>query len=250
MNYFAITDIGRKYDHNEDFYALPEPNEKLAVQAEDIIQKGSLFVLCDGVGGLNAGEVASELTATWILRDYYATEGRNDLPDRLKTVIKAVNDRIYKLAHEHENYYGMGTTLVAVLFLNGKAHIFSVGDSRVYVLKNKVLIQLTEDQSEVWPLYKSGQISKDDLRHHPRNNIITSAVGIEKEVDLQYLEYAYGKKEKFLLCSDGLSDMTGDSDLRNILIRRQPLKKTVKKLVDTANENGGKDNITAIVIKI
>ncbi len=190
MDYHAKTDIGKKYEHNEDFYALPEPDEKHLIAQQEIDNRGKLFVLCDGVGGSNAGEIASELTATWILRDYYApgeSAGDNTgRPAKLKAVIHSVNDRIYALAHEHESYSGMGTTLVALLLLNHKAYIYSVGDSRVYIFKNKRLIQLTEDQSEIWPLYKSGQLSKDDLRHHPRNNIITMAIGIEKEIDLQY----------------------------------------------------------------
>lgn len=250
MEYYGITDIGRKYDHNEDYFVLPAPNEKLNIRPEDIQEKGSLFVVCDGVGGLNAGEVASELTATWIMRDYYALNGNDNLPGRLAEIIKAVNDRIYKLAREHESYSGMGTTLAATLILNGKAHLYSAGDSRVYLLRDKQLRQLTEDQSEVWPLYKSGAVTKDDLRHHPRNNIITMAIGIEKEIDLQRHICECEKGDLLLLCSDGLSDMMGDSDLQTILLKRGPLKRTANLLVKTANKNGGKDNITAILIKI
>jgi len=250
MNYYAITDIGRKYDHNEDFYALPEANEKLTIHMKDITQKGGLFVLCDGVGGLNAGEVAGELTATWILRDYYAQQDLHNLPDKLTDVIYAVNSKIYNLAREHESYFGMGTTFVAVLLLNNKAFIYSAGDSRVYVLRNKQLTQLTEDQSEVWPLYKSGVLTKDDLRHHPRNNIITMALGIEKNILLQRYTFDYKKDDLFLLCSDGLTDMIGDNGLQEILLKHRTLKQIAKLLVNTANKNGGKDNITAVLIKI
>jgi len=251
MIYSAKTDIGKKYNHNEDSFVLPVPNKKYNINNLDIINMGELFVLCDGIGGYNAGEIASELTANWISKDYYSIKDISiNLPDKLEEIIKSVNIKIINLAKEHESYDGMGTTLVAVLFLKNKAFIYSVGDSRVYVLKDKKLIQITEDQSEVWKLYKDGEISKDDIRFHPRHNIITMSLGINRDINIQRYTYDYNIGEMFLLCSDGLTDMVGDMEIQNILLKNQSLDIITNKLIKTANKNGGKDNITAIVAKV
>ncbi len=254
MRYSARTDTGRKSDHNEDWFILPEPNDKYGVKRIDRKAMGSLFVLCDGMGGMNAGEVASELTASWIFRDYYTTFTSGTAPDSvLEDVILKVNEQIFKLASEHDEYRGMGTTLVAVLFLDGEAYIYSIGDSRVYLFRDKELSQLTEDQSEVWELYKSGNITKDELRTHPRNNIITMAIGTTKNLkaeDINCYQIKTRKKDLFLLCSDGLTDMISDEDVVSILNSRRTLKRKTTKLVDMANANGGRDNITTLLIKI
>lgn len=251
MRYFGKSDVGKKYDHNEDFFALPVSNPQTKISKQDIKTKGSLFLLCDGVGGLNAGEVASKLAVTWIMKEYYSDNREIDNPDeKLQKAILKTNFRLYDLAQEHDSYHGMGTTLVAALFIEEKVIVYSAGDSRLYNLRNEKLIQITEDQSEVWQLYKSGQISKDDLRFHPRNNIITVAIGTEKDTDLQRYVHDSQKGDLFLLCSDGLSDMVGDEDIRNILLRKGNMKKRVKNLINEANKNGGKDNISAILIEI
>jgi len=251
MKYYAKTDIGKKYDHNEDNYVLPKPNKKYNINKPDIINMGELFVLCDGISGSNAGEIASELTANWVFKDYYSIKDISiNLTDKLEEIIKSVNDKIISLASEHESYHGMGTTLVAVLALKNKAFIYSVGDSRAYILKGDNLKQITEDQSEVWQLYKAGEISKNDIRYHPRNNIITMSLGINKNIDIQRYVQEYNDGDMFLLCSDGLSDMLSDIEIKNILIKKQSLKRITKKLVKSANKNGGKDNITVIVVKM
>ncbi len=251
MNYSARTDIGKKYDHNEDAFVLPEPNKKYNVKNPDIKNKGKLFILCDGIGGANAGEVASELTANWIFRDYYSTENNNiNLTKRLKNIIQSVNLKIIQLANEYENYQGMGTTLVATLFLNNTTYIYSVGDSRAYLFNDKKLQQITEDHSEVWQLYKAGLISKDDLRHHPRNNIITMALGNNINIDIQQYECKYNKGDMFLICSDGLTDMVSEEEITRILNKDESLDKISKNLIQAANKNGGKDNITVIVISV
>jgi len=250
MKYYATTDIGRKYNHNEDAYALPEPNKKFSIDKPDTTNMGSLFVLCDGMGGANAGEIASNLTAHWILKDYYSRKSKNNHISDLKKIIKSVNTRIYNLAKENESYHGMGTTIVAVLIYEKKAYIFSVGDSRVYILRDFEFKQITEDQSEVWQLYASGEITKDEIRSHPRNNVLTMALGVSEEIELQEYEYPVQKRDMFLLCSDGLSDMIGDAEIKKILLRRKSLKRISNDLINAANKKGGKDNITTILIKI
>ena len=250
MEYYAKTDIGKKYDHNEDFYVLPEANEKYGIKNIDVKNKGMLFILCDGMGGGNAGEVVSELTASWIMKEYYANEEMADNPkEKLKEIINSVNERIKKLSKEHEVYKGWGTTLVATLIIKNTAYVLSVGDSRLYLYGNKELIQITEDQSEVWEIYKKGIITKEEMRKHPHKHILNTVIGMEGELKINEYELNLEKDNILLMCSDGLTDMLTDKEIAE-RINRRSLKKTAEKLVKQANRTGGRDNITVILIKI
>lgn len=254
MRYSARSHPGKRYDHNEDQYVLPEPNKKYGLTRIDKKKKGSLFVLCDGMGGSNAGEVASELAANWIYREYYTGQLTSIAPHSiLEKAILNVNEQIFKLAGEHTGYSGMGSTLVSVLFIEGEAYIYSIGDSRAYLFRNKKLSQITEDQSEVWELYKRGEITKDEIRTHPRNNIITMAIGTKKNMkieDINRYQLKVRKRDLFLVCSDGLTDMMSDEDVTTMLSSKRTLKQKTSNLVDMANANGGRDNITVILIRI
>ena len=271
MKFYAKTDVGKKYETNEDYFILPSPKKKIGLSKIDY-KLGHLFLLCDGMGGVNAGEVASNLTADWIFRDYYKLDSkgyslqrmmkkirqlfRNEdqqddiaqIASRMKKTIEDVNARIYDLSQKHEEYTNMGTTLVSVLFIGCKVIIHSVGDSRCYRFRKGNLIQLTEDQSEVWELYKTGAITKDEIRFHPRNNIITSAIGTEYNVKINEYIFEFNKEDLYLICSDGLSDMISDSEIERILISSLSLKEKCKVLIQAANDAGGKDNITVILI--
>lgn len=259
MRFIARTDIGKKYKSNEDFYVLPVQDKENAIENIDR-HKGMLFVLCDGMGGGNAGEVAGKLTATWIMKDYYAENKSSKLLnlfkstknqyERLIKIINNVNKRIYDLSQEYKQYNGMGTTLVASLFIGDNLYINSVGDSRCYLLRNSKLMQLTEDQSEVWKLYKMGAITKDEIRKHPRNNIITMAVGIQEDIEINEYKYKIKKNDIYLMCSDGLSDMVSENKITTILASSDDLDKKADNLIKAANNEGGKDNITAIIIEV
>lgn len=253
MKYDAISDVGKRASQNEDFYLLPN-HDRGGIFNINRRKNGSLFILCDGMGGANAGEVASELTANRIFRDYYKSQSifastQKDLAD----VIIGANQKIHALAQEHSEYSGMGSTLVAVLFHRSIAHIFSVGDSRVYLYRQNELSQITEDQSEVWELYKQGEISKDALRAHPRKNIITMAIGANEGISIENInQYSVRitKNDLFLMCSDGLTDMVSDDAIVRVLATKKTLKEINKSLVDLANAEGGRDNITVILVQI
>lgn len=250
MKYYGITDIGKKYDHNEDYFLLPEPNKKYGIVSVDTESKGELFVLCDGMGGGNSGEVVSELTANWVMKDYYSNKFEDiEIEDRVREIIVDVNKRIIKLSIEHEIYEGMGSTLLALLIIEGKAYIYSVGDSRVYLIKDKQIEQITEDQSEVWELYKNGVITKEEMRHHPNKHVLNNAIGNQKNFRINFYKLEIQKDDLFLMCSDGLTDMLTDLEIENILKNKRSLKSKCKSLIKRANEKGGKDNITAILIK-
>ena len=246
MKYAAATDIGKKCDHNEDFYILPEPNEKYDIMAIDR-KRGKLFILCDGIGGSRAGEVASELAASWTFREFYGNSTQQDLAG----IIVDVNRRLFDLSSKWEQYRGMGTTMVTALFRKGTLNICSVGDSRAYRFRERELYQITEDQSEVWNLYKIGEITKDEIRSHPRNTIVTEALGTKKDLTVDTInkyKENINKGDLFLLSSDGLTDMVCESDIKRILEGNLSLGNKAKALVDMANNNGGKDNITVILI--
>jgi len=273
MNFHAKTDVGKKYKTNEDYFILPSSKKKNGLSKINY-KLGHLFLLCDGMGGVNAGEVASNLTANWIFHDYYKLESKGYSPQKLinkiikifrnedhqdnisqiasgiKKIIEEVNARIYELSQKHEEYTNMGTTLVSSLIIKNRIIIHSVGDSRCNRFREGNLKQLTEDQSEVWKLYKIGAITKDEIRSHPRNNIITSAIGTEPGVKINEYVYEVNINDIYLICSDGLSDMISDEEIKNILSTSISLEKKSENLINTANETGGKDNITVILINL
>jgi len=246
MTYTAKTHPGQKYSHNEDYFLLPEPGE--SKKRLPTGRLGHLFLLCDGMGGGNAGEVASQMACRWIFDAFYTS--RKPVPS---DIIINTNRRLYALSKDYAEYQGMGTTLVAGLFRKKEAVFYTVGDSRVYRLRAGTLEQLSEDQSEVWELYKLGQISKDDIRTHPRNNIITRAMGVDPVMKPEHINRCKSdlqKGDRFLLCSDGLSDMLADSEIAVIMNKNMSPEDTAHELVRGANENGGRDNITVVIIEI
>jgi PPM family protein phosphatase len=264
IKFSALSDVGRKYKHNEDYFVIPKSSKnRLLINSKRLYS----FILCDGVGGSKSGEIASQLTADWFNKALNSIQSKSSLFPlifsnilrkgaegnfriELTKIIYSINTRIYSLANKHEQYIGMGTTLVSVIFLYNKIFIHSVGDSRCYRYRNNRMIQLTEDQSEVWELYKLGAITKDEIRTHPRRNIITMAIGTSKEIDVNSYEYDYMVGDVFLLCSDGLTDLVSENDINVILKERSSLKNTSKQLIDAANNAGGKDNISVILIEI
>jgi protein phosphatase len=271
MKFYAKTDMGKKYKTNEDYFILPTSKKIIGLSKIDY-KLGYLFLLCDGMGGVNAGEVASNLTANWIFRDYYKLGSKGyslqrlmkkikqifrntdqqdnivQIASRIKKIIEEVNARIYILSQKHEEYTNMGTTLVSSVIIKNRIILHSVGDSRCYRFRKGNLIQLTEDQSEVWEIYKIGAITKDEIRGHPRNNIINFAIGTEHKVKINEYVYEVNKKDLYLICSDGLSDMVSDDEIEKILGSSLSLTKKCKVLIQAANDAGGKDNITVILI--
>ena len=249
MNYIAKTDIGKKYEHNEDRYILPDNIKKTIFK-----KNGYLFCMCDGMGGVNAGEVAAELSCNWIHKAYYEQKvsKKSNIKTLLKDIVLSTNEKIINLAKEYKQYEGMGCTLVSALFMKDKLHVVNLGDSRMYLYAKDELKQLTEDQSEVWELYKMGAIEKDDIRKHPRNHIITQAIGVDKDLkaeSINYFEYKTYKKGLYLICSDGLTDMVSEADIRTMLSKKDSLDEKGDALIQAANDAGGKDNITVLLIQ-
>lgn len=239
---FGLTDVGQVRDHNED-------------SIDWDVERG-LFILADGMGGHNAGEVASALAIESIkhaLYDVLTPEIIDseivDYNDALYEAITYANTEIFEQALENAEYTGMGTTLVMSLMHNNKALIANVGDSRMYVNNGNVLTQLTTDHSLVQEMVDNGYLSEEEAYSAVSRNLITRALGISEEVEVDLIEHEIQIGDVFLLCSDGLSDLVLDSEISTILTDNEgSLDDAAKELVAAANAKGGKDNISVILM--
>ena len=246
---FGRTDVGRRRKINEDSYLVsPEV---------------SLYAVCDGMGGHNAGEVASkmaietlasfveksaiehEITWPWGLDANLSFDG-----NRLKTAVRLANARVFQAADNREELTGMGTTVVASLVTGQSMTIASAGDSRCYLVRAGELKQLTRDDSWVSAALGEGILNSDDVEHHPLRNVITKAVGARDTIDLDIVEHQLEPGDVVLLCSDGLHGMIGDQEIGRILAGGDAaLEEASARLIEAANEAGGRDNVTVVLLR-
>jgi PPM family protein phosphatase len=226
------THPGQVRRRNEDSYVLDPP----------------LFAVADGMGGAQAGEVASRLTAT-AFREYHEADA---LPpdERLQSIIQEANRRIYERARADSDASGMGTTVTAALLTGGRVTLGHVGDSRAYRIRDGELEQLTEDHSLVADLMRSGRLTPEEAEAHPQRSVITRALGTDPEVDIDTLSVEAEPGDVFLLCSDGLTTMVGDEDILGILEAAPTLDDAAKELVRAANTGGGEDNVTVVLFSV
>jgi serine/threonine protein phosphatase PrpC len=243
------TDVGRRRKINEDsFLVSPET---------------SLFAVCDGMGGHNAGEVASRMAIETIASfvEKSAVEQEITWPwgidanlsfdaNRLKTGIRLANARVFQAADNREELTGMGTTVVATVVTGDVLTIGSAGDSRCYLVRGNELRQLTRDDSWVSAALGEGILNSDDIEHHPLRNVITKAVGARDSIDLDVLEHRLQDGDVVMLCSDGLHGMLNDQRLAQLLVPvPDSLEEATARLIDAANEAGGKDNVTVVLLR-
>ena len=230
----ARTDTGRARSANEDSYWVHSP----------------LFVLADGMGGAQAGEVASQ-TAVGVFSDQGGLpDGPGTYEERLAALVAQANGRVYSQAQSEDQFAGMGTTLTVAYVGEDDLAIAHVGDSRFYVLRDGELEQLTDDHSLVGELVRRGQISAEEAEDHPQRSIITRALGIEGEVTVDHFSWPVRDGDVFLLCSDGLTGMVSDAGVTEILAEAPSLAVAAQQLVTAANEAGGRDNITVILFRV
>ena len=230
--YAVASDTGRRRRRNEDNYVVAPP----------------LFAVADGMGGAQAGEVASQLAAS-------AVEGGDsdglDGTDRIDALIQEANRRIFDRASTDPSASGMGTTMTVALVEGMTVALGHVGDSRAYLVRGEQMEQLTEDHSLVNELLKSGKLSEEEAHIHPQRSVITRAVGTDPDVDVDGFTIEAEDGDVFLICSDGLSDMVDDEEILEVVHQhREDLDKAVKALVAAANRGGGDDNITAVAFRI
>lgn len=235
---FSVTDIGRKRKMNQDFvYSSEQPIGRLP----------NLFLVADGMGGHNAGEYASKVTVETIVEciaDAEETEAMR-IMDR---AIQSANTRIRKLAATSPLLTGMGTTVVVATCEGSCLSVANVGDSRLYVVGRQGIRQITRDHSWVEEMVLRGGIGREEARNHPDKNIITRAVGVEDTVKVDFFSVGLEEGDTVLMCTDGLTNMLEDREILTIMNGARDIVERAQALVDAANENGGKDNISVILI--
>lgn len=228
----ARSDVGKVRQGNEDSYLAREP----------------LFVVADGMGGHAAGDVASA-TAVDVITDRASSATLED-PQTLSSLVRAANKAIWEKARADPSLQGMGTTCTLVMIEDGRAHVAHVGDSRAYLLRDGDLKQVTEDHTLVGRMVKEGRLREEEAAHHPQRNIITRVLGVDADVqvDLAPLELLPG--DRVLINSDGLTSMIDPDRVRQVLVEEHDAQVAADRLVDIANEAGGEDNITVVVIDV
>ncbi|WP_317855755.1 Stp1/IreP family PP2C-type Ser/Thr phosphatase [Chakrabartyella piscis] len=243
MRAVGISDVGKHRKNNEDAIFVPTDTDEIQ----------NLFLIADGMGGCNAGEIASNLAIEAFLK-FVKKEGHQyteeDVLDLLVGGIVACNKRVYEVANTERNFADMGTTIVAATVQQKKAYIAYVGDSRAYLFHKKELIPLTVDHSYVMELVKAGKITEEEARIHPKRNEITRAIGMGNFVEVDTYIQEMIKGDLLLLCTDGLTGMLEDKEMEEILGKRISLEKKVQKLIDAANDRGGYDNVSLILIDV
>ena len=228
------TDSGRVRRHNEDFIG---GDESLG-----------LAVLADGMGGCQAGEVASEMAVNTIMEKLCKPQRYHNV--LLEQAVLKANQAIHNKAKQDNDYQGMGTTVVAVWFHNDFISVAHVGDSRLYRLRGSEFCQLTKDHSLLQELIDCGFYTPEQARKSPNKHVLTHALGLEQQVNIETQEYKILKQDIYMLCSDGLSDMLEETDIYNILTNKNnSLEQAAHSLINAANEKGGKDNISLILVR-
>lgn len=234
---YAITDIGRKRQLNQDFIYLSET---------PIGNLPNVFIVADGMGGHNAGDYASRYAVETAVEEIGASFEKNPARIMGRAIDKA-NELIRKRAQEDMALSGMGTTMVIASCMGRYLEVANVGDSRLYVVNRDEIEQITQDHSLVEEMVRMGGIDRESARNHPDKNIITRAIGARDYVEADFFQYELQTGDMVLLCSDGLTNMLEDEEIRRILTGGGSLRERVEALVRQANENGGKDNISVIV---
>lgn len=235
---YGKTDIGMARSVNQDSVFFSD---------KSIGNLPDLYIVADGMGGHKAGDYASAHAVSWFVEYVKECQYKNPITI-LKTGIAKVNEMLLKKASENSELRGMGTTFVAAVILENKMYVANIGDSRLYVVGEKAK-QITLDHSLVEELIRTGQLERRKVRFHPEKNIITRALGTGNEAIPDFFEIVLQKKEKVLLCSDGLTNMVEDDEIKDIVMQKQFVDKICDQLVERANYYGGKDNIGVVVIE-
>ena len=239
------TDAGCVREANEDSGRHITPSDP-----ETQFRKGILTIVADGMGGHASGEIASQMAVDLISKFYYA-DRTHSAPDALKNAIEQANKQIYETSLTDEKMFGMGTTVIALVLLNGKAFSAHVGDSRLYRLHGQNMKMMTLDHSQVMEMVKYGIISMEEARNHDDKNVILRAVGTQPAVEVEVSDsFAVVAGDQFLLCSDGLSDMLEEEEIVQTWLAAVDVHAAGEQLIEQAKENGGHDNITVGIVRV
>jgi len=246
---YGQTDVGRRRKLNEDNFLVDD--------------EASLYSVCDGMGGHNAGEVASKLAIESLQAFIEKSHKEKEITwpygldvnltfdgNRLKTALKMANKKVFRAADNREEYTGMGTTAVAALVSGSVMTVGSAGDSRCYLLREGALSQITRDDSWVSAAWAEGILSSEEIERHPLRNVITKAIGAKETIEIEIVEHSLQAGDVALLCSDGLHSMINDEAILKALTPNPgSLQEAAQRLIDAANEAGGKDNVSVVLLR-
>ena len=234
---FSVTDIGRKRKLNQAFvYSSDEPVGNLK----------NVYIVADGMGGHQAGDYASKCTVETMVREIRGCFEQSPIRI-LSRAIRIANDQVRRKAREDESLYGMGTTVVAATVLGKYLQVANVGDSRLYIINEEVR-QITRDHSLVEEMVRMGGLDREAARNHPDKNIITRAIGARDTIEIDFFHEELKSGDLVLMCSDGLTNMLEDEEIGRILKTPGTIEERAERLIDAANQNGGRDNIAVILI--
>jgi protein phosphatase len=237
LTWCGLTDIGRVRDHNEDYFSCKT------------LEESTLFIVADGMGGHDAGEVASRLAVETACKEVQdGAKGGYDPQKLLEQAVQRANAEVIREGLSKGS--NMGTTLTLALMKQDRAYIASVGDSRTYWIENGSIRQITEDHSLVAKLVSSGKLTREESRNHPKANLLYRTIGSDENVKVDTFTVDLKRGDSLLLCTDGLWGEVTDEDIHRVCAAGKDLKAACEKLIQAANENGGKDNITAVVVRV
>ncbi len=257
---FGRTDVGKTRDHNEDSFMVADLTRQVAslqpdMREHEVGQRGTLFVVADGMGGAAAGEIASDLAVDSIYA-HMVSEWGNDaevteqrFAFRLKEAVEFANGRIHEYAKAHPEHRGMGTTTTAAGIFECALYMVQIGDSRGYLIRAGKITQITKDQSLMQRLVDAGELTEEEAAVSERRNIILQALGPDPHVKVDLTRQDLRKGDMLVMCSDGLSGLVQREDMLRIVLANRELVAVCKALIDLANERGGPDNITCIVAR-
>lgn len=242
MTFSAKTDIGQKRKLNQDSFQFKAFGDSAA-----------WMVVCDGMGGMAAGNVASDIAVKCLARCFEDNLSKKASPEQIKSLLKSsilsANAAVFAKANEQEELNGMGTTVVAAVIMNGVCYAAHAGDSRLYRMHNGELHQVTTDHSIVQTMVDSGQLTEEQAKIHPNKNIITRALGVHQDIEIDFSEFEVYEGDIVFLCTDGLTNCVTDQNISEVLMKEE-FSDTAQKLIELANNNGGIDNITFVAVKI
>ncbi|HIW21163.1 MAG TPA: Stp1/IreP family PP2C-type Ser/Thr phosphatase [Candidatus Dorea intestinavium] len=236
MKQYAMTDVGRKREINQDYVFVTD---------QPLGPFPNLLAVADGMGGHKAGDFASKYAISVFKKELAGTK-LSSPEEILRQIVIVVNRKVMEASKEDIKLEGMGTTLVAATIIGNTLYFANVGDSRLYIINDKI-IQLSKDHSLVEEMVRLGGIKAEEAKHHPDKNIITRAIGVKEDVEADVYEYQLKPGDTILMCTDGLSNMIEDEDMFDIVKGSRDITEAVHMLVEKANSNGGRDNIGVVM---
>lgn len=254
ISVYAQTDVGRVRKGNEDnFLVIDTTSEHLDSLSEvrkcNLNEKNNFFMVADGMGGPEAGEIASRLAVSTVLQEMKSKTAstESEFVQMLDDLLQKANSVIFEKAGQHPKMHGMGTTATLAGILNSKLYIGQAGDSRAYIIRKNTITQVTKDQSYVNHLVEAGSITSEEAETHPQKNVILQALGAQASLMVAITSVEICQDDYLLLCSDGLSGLIKKEEMKIIIQSSSCLTATCKELIDLTNKRGGRDNITLII---